>query len=82
MPAWLASSCTPVISPAAEAAIAELARLPKGAERAAVLRTKLLAKQNKHEEAIAELDKLIAGYPKGSERRARPCSPRPRASRP
>jgi tetratricopeptide (TPR) repeat protein len=54
--------------PAAETAINELARLPKGAERAAVLRTKLLAKQNKHKEAIAELDKLIANSPKGSER--------------
>jgi tetratricopeptide (TPR) repeat protein len=54
--------------PAAETAIAELARLPKGAERAAVLRTKLLAKQNKHADAIAELDKLIAASPKGSER--------------
>jgi tetratricopeptide (TPR) repeat protein len=54
--------------PAAEAAIADLARLPKGGERAAVLRTKLLAKQNKHKEAIDELDKLIAASPKGSER--------------
>jgi tetratricopeptide (TPR) repeat protein len=54
--------------PAAEAAINELARMPKGAERAAVLRTKLLARQNKHKEAIVELDKLIAGSPKGSER--------------
>jgi tetratricopeptide (TPR) repeat protein len=54
--------------PAAEAAITELARLPKGAERAAVLRTKLLAGQNKHKEAIIELDKLIAASPKGSER--------------
>jgi tetratricopeptide (TPR) repeat protein len=54
--------------PAAETAIAELARLPKGAERAAVLRTKLLARQNKHKEAIAELEKLIAASPKGSER--------------
>ena len=42
--------------------------MPKGAERAAVLRTKLLARQNKHKEAIVELDKLIAGSPKGSER--------------
>ncbi len=52
----------------AEAAIAELAKLPRGAERAAVLRTKILGKQGKHDEAIAQLDKLIAGYPKGSER--------------
>ncbi len=54
--------------PAAQAAIADLARMPKGAERAAVLRTKLLAKQNKHKEAIEELDKLIASSAKGSER--------------
>ena len=54
--------------PGAEAALADLAKLPKGAERAAVLRTKLLAKQNKHKEAIVELDKLIAGSAKGSER--------------
>jgi len=52
----------------AEATIAELAKLPRGAERAAVLRTKILAKQGKHQAAIAELDRLIAGYPKGSER--------------
>jgi tetratricopeptide (TPR) repeat protein len=52
----------------AEAAIAELAKLPRGAERAAVLRTKILARQGKHDLAIAQLDKLIAGYPKGSER--------------
>jgi tetratricopeptide (TPR) repeat protein len=53
---------------AAETAIAALARLPGGAERAGVLRTKVLAKQGKHEAAIAALDKLIATYPKGSER--------------
>ena len=33
--------------------IAELARLPRGAERAAVLRTRILGKQGKHAEAIA-----------------------------
>jgi len=53
----------------AEATIAELAKLPRGAERAAVLRTKILARQGKHQAAVAELDRLIAGYPKGSERR-------------
>jgi len=51
---------------AAEATISELAKLPRGAERATVLRTKILAKQGKHDEAIAQLDKLIAGYPKNS----------------
>jgi tetratricopeptide (TPR) repeat protein len=53
----------------ADAAIAELAKLPRGTERAAVLRTKILARQGKYDEAIAQLDKLIAGYPKNSERR-------------
>ncbi len=52
----------------AEATIAALARLPRAAEQAAVLRTKILAKQGKHEAAIAELDRLIETYPKGSER--------------
>jgi TolA-binding protein len=52
----------------AEATIAELAKLPKAGERAAVLKTKILAKQGKHADAIAELDRLIASYPKGSER--------------
>jgi tetratricopeptide (TPR) repeat protein len=52
----------------AEAAIADLAKLPRGAERAAVLRTRVLGKQGKHAEAIAQLDKLIASAPKGSER--------------
>jgi tetratricopeptide (TPR) repeat protein len=53
----------------AEATIAELSKLPKGGERASVLRTRALAKQGKHQQAIAELEKLIAGAPKGSERR-------------
>jgi tetratricopeptide (TPR) repeat protein len=53
---------------AAQATIADLNRLPKGAERATVLRTKLLAKQGKYDQAIGELDKLIAGSPKGSAR--------------
>ena len=61
--------CTPATSSAgAEATIAELAKLPKAGERAAVLKTKILARQGKHAEAIAELDRLIASYPKGSER--------------
>ncbi len=52
----------------ANATIAELAKFPKTADRAAVLRTKVLARQGKHSEAIAELDRLIASSPKGSER--------------
>jgi tetratricopeptide (TPR) repeat protein len=51
---------------AALATIAELDKLPRGAERAAVLRTRILAKQGKFDDAIGQLDKLIAGYPKNS----------------
>jgi tetratricopeptide (TPR) repeat protein len=54
--------------PAAEATIAALAKMPRGGERSAVLRTKVLARQGKHDDAIAELDRLIASAPKGSER--------------
>jgi tetratricopeptide (TPR) repeat protein len=52
----------------AEATIAEMAKFPRAADRAAVLRTKVLAREGKHGEAIAELDRLIASSPKGSER--------------
>lgn len=52
----------------AEATIATLAKMSRGGERSAVLRTRLLAKQGKHQEAIAEMDRLIASSPKGSER--------------
>jgi TolA-binding protein len=48
---------------AAEETIAELAKLPKTAERAAVLRAKLLAKQGNHADALSELDRLIAALP-------------------
>jgi TolA-binding protein len=47
----------------AEANIAEIAKLPRAADRASVMRTKLLARQGKHAEAIAELDRLIAKFP-------------------
>jgi outer membrane protein assembly factor BamD (BamD/ComL family) len=52
----------------AEATISALAKLPRASEQAAILRTKVLAKQGKHAAAVAELDRLIATYPKGSER--------------
>ena len=52
----------------ADASIAALAKMPRGGERSAVLRTKLLAQQGKHQEAITEMDRLIASSPKGSER--------------
>jgi tetratricopeptide (TPR) repeat protein len=52
----------------AEANIVALARMPRGGERSSVLRSKLLARQGKHQEAIAEMDRLIASSPKGSDR--------------
>jgi tetratricopeptide (TPR) repeat protein len=52
----------------ADATIAELAKFPKAGDRAAVLRTKVLARQGKHNDAIAELDRLITSSQKGSER--------------
>lgn len=47
----------------AEATIAELAKLPKAADRAGVLRAKVLARQGRHDEAVSELDRLIATFP-------------------
>ncbi len=47
----------------AAATIAELAKLPKAADRAGVLRAMVLAKQGRHDEAISELDRLIATFP-------------------
>ncbi len=57
----------------AEATIAELSKLPKTADRASVLRAKVLAKRGRHDEAVAELDRLIAKFPDRStgQRRAR-----------
>ncbi len=57
----------------AEEAIAALAKLPRGTDRAAVLRTRILAKQGKHAEAITQLDKLIASCSQGF--RATTCRP-------
>src|SRR5262249_13710381 len=48
---------------AAEATISELAKLPKAGERAAVLRARVLTKQGRYDEAISELDRLIASLP-------------------
>ncbi len=53
----------------AASTIAEIAKIPAAAERATVLKTKLLAKQGKFREAQGELDSLIAAAPKGSARR-------------
>jgi tetratricopeptide (TPR) repeat protein len=48
---------------AAEANIAELARLPAASQRAAVLRARLLARRGSHAEAVTELDRQIAAMP-------------------
>jgi tetratricopeptide (TPR) repeat protein len=53
----------------AASTIAALAKIPNFGDRASVLRTKLLTKQRKNAEAIAELDRLIAAYPKASPQR-------------
>ena len=42
-----------------EKSIARIETLPRGTDRAAVLRARLHAKQGNHEKALAELDKLI-----------------------
>lgn len=47
----------------AEATIAELAKLPKAGDRAAVLHARVLAKQGRHDEAVSELDRLILTFP-------------------
>lgn len=47
----------------AEATIADMAKLPRAAERAGVLRAKVLAGQGRHDEAVSELDRLIATFP-------------------
>jgi tetratricopeptide (TPR) repeat protein len=52
-----------------ERTIAELAKLPRCGDRAAVLRARAFARQDDHARAIAELDRLIAGAPDGSARK-------------
>jgi tetratricopeptide (TPR) repeat protein len=55
--------------PGAEQAIAALANIPQAADRAAVLRARVLAKKGDHARAVEELDRLIASSPEGSPRR-------------
>ena len=50
----------------AEVTIAALAKLPRAADRAGVLKAKVLAKQGRHDEAASELDRLIAALPERS----------------
>jgi tetratricopeptide (TPR) repeat protein len=51
-----------------EKTIAALAKIPSGADRAAVLRAKVLARKGDHSAAVAELDRLIKSAPAGSAR--------------
>jgi tetratricopeptide (TPR) repeat protein len=53
----------------AEASVAELAKLPRASERAAVLKARLLSRRGDYGGAVAELDKLIAALPDKSARR-------------
>jgi len=52
----------------AEASVAELAKLPRTSERAAVLKARLLSRRGDHAGAVAELDKLISALPDKSVR--------------
>src|SRR4051812_37197302 len=54
---------------AVEKTIAEMARQPQSADRAAILRSKVFDKKGEHDKAIAEYDKMIQGSPEGSVRR-------------
>ncbi len=52
-----------------EATLTALSALPKGDDRAALLKIKVLARKGQGDQAIAELDKLIASAPEGSGKR-------------
>jgi len=54
---------------AAEAAVAELAKIPLAADRAAILKARVLVKQANFAAAGAELDRLIEASPDGSAQR-------------
>jgi tetratricopeptide (TPR) repeat protein len=46
--------------PAAERATAQMTGLPRGADRAAVLRARIFARRGEHAKAIAELDRILS----------------------
>lgn len=52
----------------ADKALDELEQVSWAADRAAVMKTRVLAKKGQYDEAIKTLDKIISGAPKGSER--------------
>ncbi len=49
-----------------EKTIAAMQKLPQSADRAAVLRAKVFAKQGEHDKAVAEYDRLISSAAEGS----------------
>ncbi len=49
-----------------EATLGQLAKLPGGDDRASILRIKILTRKGQTEQAIGELDKVIASAPEGS----------------
>jgi len=51
---------------AVEKTVAAMSKLPQSADRAAVLRAKVFAKQGEYDKAIAEYDRLIKSGPEGS----------------
>ena len=53
----------------AEATLVSLSKLPRGDERSASLRIKLLSKKGQTAQAIEEIDKMIAANPEGSARK-------------
>ena len=53
----------------AEATLAALGKLPRGDERSASLRIKMLSRKGQTAEAITEIDKIIAANPDGSARK-------------
>ena len=53
----------------AEASLAALTKLPKGDERSASLRIKMLSRKGQTAEAIGEIEKIISSSPEGSTRK-------------
>jgi tetratricopeptide (TPR) repeat protein len=47
----------------ADAAVADLGKIPWAADRAVILKSRVLGKQKKYDQAIADLDKLISAAP-------------------
>jgi tetratricopeptide (TPR) repeat protein len=52
----------------AEKTVADLAKLPRGGERSAVLRARILTKRGEYAKAVEELDGIIKAAPEGSAR--------------